>query len=47
MDIKSAFLDGDLQEELYMTQPSGFEIEEQEHKVCKLIEALKILKQAP
>jgi len=30
-----------------MTQPLGFEIEEKEHKVCKLIKALYGLKQAP
>jgi len=30
-----------------MTQPPGFEIEGQEHKVCKLIKALYGLKQAP
>ena len=47
MDVKSAFLNEDLQEEVYMTQLPGFEIEGQEHKVCKLIKALYGLKQAP
>ncbi|MCY6488154.1 reverse transcriptase domain-containing protein, partial [Actinobacillus pleuropneumoniae] len=43
MDVKSAFLNGDLQD-VCMTQPPGFEIEGQEHKVCKLIKALYGLK---
>ena len=47
MDVKIAFLNRDLQEEVYMTQSLGFEIEGQEHKVCKLIKALYGLKQAP
>eukprot|EP00253_Pinus_taeda_P024383 PITA_24383 len=47
MDVKSAFLNEDLQEEVYMTQSPGFEVEGQEHKVCKLIKALYGLKQAP
>ena len=47
MDVKSAFLNGDLQEDVYMTQPLGFEVEWQEHKVCKLINALYGSKQAP
>eukprot|EP00253_Pinus_taeda_P003684 PITA_03684 len=47
MDVKSAFLNRDLQEDVYMTQPPSFEIEGQEHKVCTLIKALYGFKQAP
>jgi hypothetical protein len=47
MDVKSAFLNGDLHEDVYVQQPLGFEIEGQEHKVCKLIKALYGLKQYP
>jgi hypothetical protein len=47
MDVKSDFLDGDLKEEVYMTQPPRFEVEGKEHKVCKLIKALYDLKQEP
>jgi hypothetical protein len=47
MDVKSAFLNGDLQEDVYMTQPPGFEVSGQEKKVCKLIKALYGLKQTP
>ena len=47
MDVKSDFINRDLLEEVYVTQPLGFEIEGQEHKVCKLIKALYGLKQAP
>eukprot|EP00253_Pinus_taeda_P013737 PITA_13737 len=47
MDVKSAFLNGDLQEEVYMTQHPGFKIAGQEQKVCILVKALYGLKQAP
>eukprot|EP00253_Pinus_taeda_P031672 PITA_31672 len=47
MDVKSAFLNGDLQEEVYMTQPPRFKIAGQEQKVCRLAKALYGLKQAP
>jgi hypothetical protein len=47
MDVKSAFLNGDLEEEVYVEQPSGFVVEEEEHKVLKLSKTLYRLKQAP
>jgi hypothetical protein len=46
MDVKIAFLNGDLKENVFMSQPEGFVLREQEHKVCKLINFLYILKQA-
>jgi hypothetical protein len=46
-DVKSDFLNEDLQEDVYMQQPPGFEIAGKEHKVCKLIKALYGLKEAP
>jgi hypothetical protein len=47
MDVKSAFLNGDLKEDISMTQPQGFEAKGQENKVCKLVKDLYGLKQAP
>ncbi|PHT79676.1 Isochorismate synthase, chloroplastic [Capsicum annuum] len=47
MDVKTAFLNGDLEEEIYMEQPEGFVVPEKENKVCKLVKSLYGLKQAP
>eukprot|EP00253_Pinus_taeda_P025888 PITA_25888 len=47
MDVKSAFLNGVLMEEVYIEQPLGYEKKGQEHKVCRLKKALYGLKQVP
>lgn len=47
MDVKSAFLNGELQEIVYVTQPDGFVKEGKEHMVYRLIKALYGLRQAP
>jgi hypothetical protein len=47
MDVKTAFLSGELKEEIYMTQHDGFVVKGQEDKVCKLVKSLYDLKQAP
>ncbi|WVZ50248.1 hypothetical protein U9M48_001522, partial [Paspalum notatum var. saurae] len=47
MDVKSAFLNGELREEVYVKQPPGFIVEGEEQKVLKLDKALYGLRQAP
>lgn len=47
MDVKTAFLNGDLNEVIYMKQPEGFEVEGKEDYVCLLQKSLYGLKQAP
>ncbi|KAL0313168.1 UNVERIFIED_CONTAM: Retrovirus-related Pol polyprotein from transposon TNT 1-94 [Sesamum radiatum] len=47
MDVKTAFLNGELDEEIYMEQPEGFVVPGQEKKVCRLVKSLYGLKQAP
>ncbi|KAK1686445.1 hypothetical protein QYE76_047293 [Lolium multiflorum] len=47
MDVKTAFLNGDLNKEVYVDQSPGFKVAVQEHKVLRLQKALYCLKQAP
>nr|KAJ0219165.1 hypothetical protein LSAT_V11C300121660 [Lactuca sativa] len=46
MDVKTAFLNGDLDEEIYMKQPEGFVMLGNKHKLCKLKKSLYCLNQA-
>ena len=45
--MKITFLHGDLEEEIYMLQPEGFEEKEKKNLVCRLNKSLYGLKQAP
>lgn len=47
LDVKSAFLNGELTEEIYVEQPQGFTVARKEEYVYKLNKALYGLKQAP
>ncbi|KAK9018726.1 hypothetical protein V6N11_033773 [Hibiscus sabdariffa] len=46
MDVKTTFLNGKLEEDVYMTQPEGFVTPEDARKVCKLQRSIYGLKQA-
>ncbi|GJU57415.1 zinc finger, CCHC-type containing protein [Tanacetum coccineum] len=47
MDVKTSFLNSELEEDVYMNQPQGFIMHGNENKMCKLIKSLYRLKQAP
>eukprot|EP00253_Pinus_taeda_P033168 PITA_33168 len=47
MDVKTTFLNGDLKDNVFISQPEGFSMKGHEHKVCKLVKSLYGLKQAP
>ena len=47
LDVKTAFLNNYLNEEIYLEQPEGFVMPGQKNKVCRLVKSLYGLKQAP
>lgn len=47
LNVKIAFLNGEITEDVYVAQPEGFERPEKEHLVYKLIKALYGLRQSP
>jgi hypothetical protein len=47
MDVKTAFLNGVVEEEVYVEQPEGFEVGSKDTHVCRLRRALYGLKRAP
>ena len=46
MDVKAAFVNGEIKKEIYMQQPQGFVVKGQEHKVCKLKRSIYGLNQS-
>lgn len=47
MDVKLAFLNGELKEEVYIEQLGGFKLKDDPNSACKLKKALYGQKQAP
>ncbi|PHT60935.1 Agamous-like MADS-box protein AGL62 [Capsicum annuum] len=47
IDVKTTFLNGELEEEIYMEQPEGCVVPGKENKVCRLLKTLYGLKKAP
>lgn len=47
LDVKIAFLHGELEDEMCMTQPEGFVVKSKENLVCRLNKSLNRLKQKP
>ena len=47
VDVATAFLNGTLEEEVFMKQPEGFEVKGKEHLVCRLKKSIYGLKQSP
>jgi len=45
VDVKIVFLNGDLEEKVYIDQPMGFSVEGKEHMVCGLKKSIYELKQ--
>jgi hypothetical protein len=43
MDVKTTFFNGELEEEIYMTQPDEFVVKGQEGKVCKLVKSVSYI----
>jgi hypothetical protein len=47
IDVKTTFLNGEIEEEVYIEQPEGFFVHNEKYHVCRLKKALYGLKQAP
>jgi hypothetical protein len=47
MDVKTVFLNGSIEEEVYIVKPQGFEVHQRKTHVCILKKILYGLKQAP